>query len=305
MCWCAVKKLLTHSLRSWGIYRQSVKNLLNADTSSTCLHNMVNFGLQRRWDLLAGLGHPLQFQWLSRLSSVTARQSSSGRQPNFAALNRECHLYSARWPSRWALAHILVLHASNTSETRAKMFSKTSTACRLQKLTLTFKLVRVRDQTRLPCGANPFSGSQDISYTKKLEQRCFFKHEQHAGRQNHPSRWAAFWHRFQRARYNASCNKTDDGSTQQVFCPWWSWSLTLTFQLVRARDQTRLPCELCANPFSRSWDIWFTNTESAKYRTLRSSLCVVKKERQSQKMKTKVQCNYIQLITGLKCQWRH
>jgi len=37
---------------------------------------------------------------------VTARYSSSGRQPNFAALNRGRYLYSARWPSRWALAHI-------------------------------------------------------------------------------------------------------------------------------------------------------------------------------------------------------
>jgi len=35
--------------------------------------------------------------------------SSSGRQPNFAALNRGCHLCSAGRPSRWALAHILDL----------------------------------------------------------------------------------------------------------------------------------------------------------------------------------------------------
>ena len=36
-------------------------------------------------------------------------------------------------------------------------------------LTLTFKLVWARDQTRFPCefGANPFSGSRDISYTNK------------------------------------------------------------------------------------------------------------------------------------------
>jgi len=27
------------------MYRQSEKNLLNTDTSSTCPHNMVNFGL--------------------------------------------------------------------------------------------------------------------------------------------------------------------------------------------------------------------------------------------------------------------
>jgi len=38
------------------------------------------------WDLLASLGHPCKFQWLSCLGSVTARHYSSGRQPNFAAL---------------------------------------------------------------------------------------------------------------------------------------------------------------------------------------------------------------------------
>jgi len=32
-------------LRSWGMYRQSEKILLNIDTSSTCPHNTVNFGL--------------------------------------------------------------------------------------------------------------------------------------------------------------------------------------------------------------------------------------------------------------------
>jgi len=45
---------------------------------------------------------------LSCIGSITARHSSSGHQPNFAALSRGCHLYSAGWPSRWALAHILV-----------------------------------------------------------------------------------------------------------------------------------------------------------------------------------------------------
>ena len=51
------------------------------------------------WDLLASLGHLCKFQRVSRLGSVTARHSSSGRQPNFSALNRGR-------PSRWALAHI-------------------------------------------------------------------------------------------------------------------------------------------------------------------------------------------------------
>jgi len=35
--------------------------------------------------------------------------SSSGRQPKFAALNRGRHLCLAERPSRWALAHILVV----------------------------------------------------------------------------------------------------------------------------------------------------------------------------------------------------
>jgi len=61
------------------------------------------------WDLLASLGHSSKFQRVSRLGSVTARHSSSGRQPNSAALNRGRHLYSAGRPSSWALAHILVL----------------------------------------------------------------------------------------------------------------------------------------------------------------------------------------------------
>ena len=60
------------------------------------------------WDPFTSLGHHCKFQRLSRLGSVTARHSSNGRQPNFAALNRGRHLCSAGRPSRWALAHILV-----------------------------------------------------------------------------------------------------------------------------------------------------------------------------------------------------
>ena len=47
------------------------------------------------WDLLASLRHPCKFQRVSRPSSVTARHCSSERQPNFVALNRGRHLYSA------------------------------------------------------------------------------------------------------------------------------------------------------------------------------------------------------------------
>jgi len=55
------------------------------------------------------LGHPSYVQQVSLLGNVTARHCNSGRQPNFAALNRGRHLYSAGRRSSWALAHILVL----------------------------------------------------------------------------------------------------------------------------------------------------------------------------------------------------
>ena len=48
----------------------------------------------------------------SYIGSVIALHSSNGRQPNFAALSRGRHLYSAGRPSRWASAHILVLFHS-------------------------------------------------------------------------------------------------------------------------------------------------------------------------------------------------
>jgi len=88
-------------------YRQSEKNLLSSNTSSTCSYNMVNFGPLVTEILSLVWGTPANFM-VSRLGSVSAQHSSSGRQPNFAALNRGRHLHSAGRPSRWALAHILV-----------------------------------------------------------------------------------------------------------------------------------------------------------------------------------------------------
>ena len=86
-----------------------------------------------RWDLSASLGHPCKFQQVSHLGSVTARHSSSGHQPNLAALNRRRHLYLAGRPSR-ALAHIssyyalqLLLHLFND------LFSRTTWVSRHQK----------------------------------------------------------------------------------------------------------------------------------------------------------------------------
>jgi len=91
------------------------KKLINIDISSTCPH-MVNVGLLTAEIYWRVFGHPCKFQRLARLGSVTARHSSSGRQPNFAALNRGRHLYSAGGPPRWALAHILVYIMSRTDK---------------------------------------------------------------------------------------------------------------------------------------------------------------------------------------------
>jgi len=124
------------------------KKPLNSNISSTCAHNMVNFGplaAEIGWRVW-GTPHS-KFQRVSCLGFVTAPTSLNGRQPNFArclavswadtlhihfrgllppngilpggkifailstAFNRGRHLYSAGRPSRWASAHILVIIA--------------------------------------------------------------------------------------------------------------------------------------------------------------------------------------------------
>ena len=69
------------------------------------------------------------------------------------------------------------------------------------------------------------------------------------------------------------------GAEKCRFCPWWPWPLTLTFKLVRARNQTHLLCKFGANPFSSCGDISYTNkkpqTDGVNNRTCRSSLCAV------------------------------
>jgi len=68
------------------------------------LHNMVNFGLLAAE--ICCLRDTGKFQRVSCLDSVTVWHSSSGHQPNFVALNRGRHLYSAGRPSHWVLSHI-------------------------------------------------------------------------------------------------------------------------------------------------------------------------------------------------------
>ena len=79
------------------------KNLLSSNMSSTCRHNMVNFGL------LAAEIDSVVWGTSANFNGFRILASSSGHQPNFAALNRGRHLCSAGRPSRWALAHILVV----------------------------------------------------------------------------------------------------------------------------------------------------------------------------------------------------
>ena len=69
---------------------------------------MVKFGPLAAEILSLVWGTPANFNGFGVLAALLRGISSSGRQPNFVALNIGRHLYSAGRPSRWALAHILV-----------------------------------------------------------------------------------------------------------------------------------------------------------------------------------------------------
>ena len=84
------------------------KNLLSSNISSTRPVNMMNFGPLMAETGSGVWGTPTNFNGFCVLTALL-HGISSGRQPNFAALNRGRHLCSAGRPSGWALAHILVL----------------------------------------------------------------------------------------------------------------------------------------------------------------------------------------------------
>jgi len=94
----------------WARIDNRKKNLLSSNISSTCPHNTVNFGpLAAKTDPV-GAPQLISMGFASwQRYCMHARHSSIGRQPNSAALNIGRHLYSAGRPSRWALAHILVM----------------------------------------------------------------------------------------------------------------------------------------------------------------------------------------------------
>ena len=58
------------------------KNLLSSNISSTCPHNMVNFGPLAAEIVSLVWGTPGNISGFHICGSITARQSSSGRQPN-------------------------------------------------------------------------------------------------------------------------------------------------------------------------------------------------------------------------------
>jgi len=172
--------------------------------------------------------------------------SSSGRQPNFAALNRGRHWYSAGRPSRWASAHILVLYV---------LFSA-----------LTVSDGQVAERTSGPWNPN-FTDLQRFSsrtvtgegLAGNLLTQVYLELEAKDVLRN-----MNYTHAAERAK---KC----------LFCLWWPWPLTLTFKLVRARDQTCFPCEFGTNLFRCTQGISNKQkSHSAKNRSLRSSLCAVK-----------------------------
>jgi len=87
------------------------KKTCKAVMSSTCPHNMVNFGQLTAEICWRVWGTPTNFNGFRVLAALLHR-SSSGCQPNFAAFNRGRHLCSAGRPSYWALAHISSLYVN-------------------------------------------------------------------------------------------------------------------------------------------------------------------------------------------------
>jgi len=75
--------------------------------SSRCAHTMVNLGPLTAEIGPVVWGTPVNFSGFRVLAALLHGSQVVGVGQT-AALNRGRHLYSAGWPSGWALAHILV-----------------------------------------------------------------------------------------------------------------------------------------------------------------------------------------------------
>jgi len=78
------------------------KNLLSSNISSTCPHNMVNFGPLAAEKVSLVWGSPGNFNGFRILASLLHGIPVVGVSQT-ASLNRRRHLYSAGRPSSWAL----------------------------------------------------------------------------------------------------------------------------------------------------------------------------------------------------------
>jgi len=108
LCW-AISSQLRHVLTIR-------KNLLNSNISSTCPHNIVNFGplvAEICWQVWGTPANFNGFQVLAALLHSTQVVGVSQTLRRWA----EGATYSAGWPSRWALAHILVVQKSSCEQT--------------------------------------------------------------------------------------------------------------------------------------------------------------------------------------------
>ena len=90
------------------------KDLLNSNTSShnTCPHNMANFGPLTTEICWRVWSTPAYFNGFRILAALLHGTLVVGISQTFG-LKRGRHLYSAGRPSRWALAHSLVISKYN------------------------------------------------------------------------------------------------------------------------------------------------------------------------------------------------
>ena len=84
-------------------------SLLSSNISSTCPHNMVNFGSLAAEIVSLVWGTPGSFNGFRILAALLYGTLVVGVS-QIAAFNRGRHLYSAGRPSGWAFAHILVYY---------------------------------------------------------------------------------------------------------------------------------------------------------------------------------------------------
>jgi len=85
----------------------NLKNLLNSNISSSCPHNIANFGPLAAEICWWVWGTPANFNGFRILAALLHGTLVVGVSQT-VALNRGRHLYSAGRPSHWTLAHILV-----------------------------------------------------------------------------------------------------------------------------------------------------------------------------------------------------